>query len=360
MAKLDGGYLICVAGAAKLVGKKVNVRIARVLDGTAYAVLAMPRRRRPPHRSPPRPRPRSRRAPRARRSRARGGGSPEVVRGELVPRKRRGAVVAEKRKSTRRRERGSRGACLPRRRQSRRPLAAHAAGGGGRRSRPPSREQTQEGSVPDVTPEQEKPAEEAPPKKKTRRGSRGGPRPKKPAAATAAADTNGPGAPEAEKAEAAPTDDSRPGGRSAEHERPTSPGGAGAQADARGFPRREAPSQADDRGRRAAALRRTRTSLSAEILGPSHPIVPSCSTRRGAHAQHRRHAGAARALKLPVGTVSDEHALLRGEPRAARPSARRAGVGLHHPLVGPRRTGVEERAQTRCRPTTRTSRCSRC
>ena len=32
--------MICVAGAAKLVGKKVNVRIARVLDGTAYALLA--------------------------------------------------------------------------------------------------------------------------------------------------------------------------------------------------------------------------------------------------------------------------------------------------------------------------------
>ncbi len=40
MAKVDGGYLICVAGAAKLIGKKVNVRIARVLDGTAYALLA--------------------------------------------------------------------------------------------------------------------------------------------------------------------------------------------------------------------------------------------------------------------------------------------------------------------------------
>src|SRR6185369_12433054 len=34
VAKLDG-YTICVGGAGKLVGKKVSVRIARVLDGTA-------------------------------------------------------------------------------------------------------------------------------------------------------------------------------------------------------------------------------------------------------------------------------------------------------------------------------------
>ncbi|HSC91526.1 MAG TPA: Rne/Rng family ribonuclease [Gaiellaceae bacterium] len=35
-----GGYEVAVAGAAKLVGKKVKVRVGRVLDGTAYAVLA--------------------------------------------------------------------------------------------------------------------------------------------------------------------------------------------------------------------------------------------------------------------------------------------------------------------------------
>src|SRR5262249_13117985 len=38
IAKLEG-FTISVGGAAKLVGKKVNVRIERVLDGTAYAVL---------------------------------------------------------------------------------------------------------------------------------------------------------------------------------------------------------------------------------------------------------------------------------------------------------------------------------
>ncbi len=39
VGKLDG-LDVAVAGAAKLVGKKVKVRIARVLDGTAYAALA--------------------------------------------------------------------------------------------------------------------------------------------------------------------------------------------------------------------------------------------------------------------------------------------------------------------------------
>src|SRR5690349_5271485 len=39
VAKLDG-WNVVVGGAGKLVGKKVNVRVARLLDGTAYALLA--------------------------------------------------------------------------------------------------------------------------------------------------------------------------------------------------------------------------------------------------------------------------------------------------------------------------------
>jgi ribonuclease G len=41
MGKLNG-LSVCVADAAKLVGKKVKVRIERVLDGTAYATLVTP------------------------------------------------------------------------------------------------------------------------------------------------------------------------------------------------------------------------------------------------------------------------------------------------------------------------------
>jgi ribonuclease G len=43
VAKLDG-YAICVADAARQVGKKVKVRVERVLDGTAYASLVTPAR----------------------------------------------------------------------------------------------------------------------------------------------------------------------------------------------------------------------------------------------------------------------------------------------------------------------------
>jgi ribonuclease G len=41
VGKVDG-YAIEVAGAAKLVGKKVKARVVRVLDGTAYATLVRP------------------------------------------------------------------------------------------------------------------------------------------------------------------------------------------------------------------------------------------------------------------------------------------------------------------------------
>jgi predicted RNA-binding protein with TRAM domain len=38
MGKLDG-YEVCVGGAARLVGKKVKIRVERVMDGTVYASL---------------------------------------------------------------------------------------------------------------------------------------------------------------------------------------------------------------------------------------------------------------------------------------------------------------------------------
>jgi ribonuclease G len=40
VAKLDGGYEVVVAGAAKLVGKKVTATVGCVLEGAAYATLA--------------------------------------------------------------------------------------------------------------------------------------------------------------------------------------------------------------------------------------------------------------------------------------------------------------------------------
>ncbi|MGH3129173.1 MAG: hypothetical protein ACRDPX_14730, partial [Gaiellaceae bacterium] len=40
VGKLDGGYEVVVAGAAKLVGKKVKATVGAVLEGVAYATLA--------------------------------------------------------------------------------------------------------------------------------------------------------------------------------------------------------------------------------------------------------------------------------------------------------------------------------
>ena len=121
MAKVDGGYLICVAGAAKLVGKKVNVRIARVLDGTAYALLADAA---PAATSAPITAEAQAEKP-TRASRAK---KPEPEPERSSPRRRR-EKSSPRRKRTRR-------SLLPRRRRSRRPVVARAAVGGGRRSRP--------------------------------------------------------------------------------------------------------------------------------------------------------------------------------------------------------------------------------
>jgi ribonuclease G len=203
MAKLDGGYLISVAGGAKLVGKKVNVRIARVLDGTAYAVLAdaAPAATSTPITAEAQAE-KPTRASRAKKPEAEA--EPEVVEGELVaeaeepvaeekePVAEEGQVVGEEADAE------EPAAGTPPKPKTRR----GSRGGRGRKKKPAAEQgQTPEGSVPEVTPEREKPAEEAPPKKKTRRGSRGGRGRKKPAAATAAAETNGAGAPEAETAE---------------------------------------------------------------------------------------------------------------------------------------------------------------
>ena len=40
VGKLDGGYEVVVAGAAKLVGKKVTVTVGSVLEAAAYATVA--------------------------------------------------------------------------------------------------------------------------------------------------------------------------------------------------------------------------------------------------------------------------------------------------------------------------------
>jgi ribonuclease G len=189
IAKLDG-YTVSVGGAAKLVGKKANVRIARVLDGTAYAVLAddhpapaaapitaeaqaekptrASRAKKMEPEPEPKPEPEPASVPEA---------EAEVVEGEVLAEVDEAAAEAPPKKKTRRGSRGGRG------RKKKPAVAANAAEAAETPQEPePVAEPPAEGA--------EQPAEAAP-KKKTRRGSRGGRGRKKPAAVVAV--TNGAG-----------------------------------------------------------------------------------------------------------------------------------------------------------------------
>jgi ribonuclease G len=166
VAKLDG-FVVSVAGAAKLVGKKVNVRIVRVLDRTAYAILAdgapgapaAPITAEAQAEKPTRP---------SRTKKVEAEPEAEVIEGEVLAEEDEAAPEAPPKKKTRRGSRGGRG-------RKKKPAVAIEVAETGY-----SPQGT--GTVPD----------EAPPKKKTRRGSRGGGREKP---ATVAAETNGAGEP---------------------------------------------------------------------------------------------------------------------------------------------------------------------
>ncbi len=139
VGKLDG-LDVCVAHAAKLVGKKVKARVERVLDGSAYATLLAPRQAAP---EPPITAER------------------EAEKPTRKPPARKGAKAAE-------------------------PAAAEPA------EEPAAAEATEEPAAVEPEPAEEEDEEAAPaaetadgtpPKKRTRRGSRGGRRRKKPAVA---------------------------------------------------------------------------------------------------------------------------------------------------------------------------------
>ena len=339
VGKLDG-WPVCVGGAAKLVGKKVKVRIARVLDGIAYAALVdgrAGRGRRADHRRGPGREADARLA--GEEARARSEPAAEDV--ESEPRR--------SRPSSRGRGGGRRGRALEAedgeaevepvaeepvagaRRRRRRPGAARAAAAGARRSPPPraaERGRLRREADPDAMPRSPRlepgdralrpmsPPTRAPPKKKTRRGSRGGRgRKKKPAARpTAGRGDERPARAGAGRA-AAPTihvPDAGSAGRRRSRRTATSPprprkktrrgsrGGRRRRKPAGG--RRPRPSR-----RPRPAQTRARTSLSDETRGPSQPTVPSCShSSCGARISTGRHPGAGRALELAVGAVADE------------------------------------------------------
>jgi ribonuclease G len=203
--KLDG-WSVSVGGAAKLVGKKVNVRITRVLDGTAYATLVDGQPAAAP--APITAEAQAEKPTRASRAKkVEPDAADEVVEDEVIeveaeaveeveaeavedePGEQQPVVETEAppKRKTRRGSRGGRG----RKKPTAKPVAAEVV------AEEPAAE-----PEPESEPVDEKPAEQPvdgqPPKKKTRRGSRGGRgRKKKPAGATTAS-TNGQGEPEVE------------------------------------------------------------------------------------------------------------------------------------------------------------------
>jgi ribonuclease G len=158
VGKVDG-YDVCVANAAQLVGKKVKVRVERVLDGTAYATLADGARAKDDPITAEREAEKPTRAPAKK-------ATPKVeAAGEEEP---------TPKKKTRRGSRGGRG----RKKKTTATTAAPTAGNGARKAKQvatihlPDPTLGEEASVEETS---EDGAEEQPePKKKTRRGTRGG------------------------------------------------------------------------------------------------------------------------------------------------------------------------------------------
>jgi len=189
IGKLDG-WSIAVGGAAKLVGKKVHVRIERVLEGVAYATLVNGQAATP--RTPITAEAQAEKPTRA--SRAKKPES-EVVEGDVleeeeeeveeveepVGEEAEPAVAAPPKKKTRRGSRGGRGRKKPAAAASAR-ASVDAEGGDSPQAAVP--EVSTGESVPEVETAAEQPAADQPPRKKTRRGSRGGRGRKRPAVGT--------------------------------------------------------------------------------------------------------------------------------------------------------------------------------
>jgi ribonuclease G len=209
-AKLDR-LTVSVAGASKLVGKKVNVHVARILDGIAYATLVQEGEAESPitaerEAEKPTRAPRAKKAEAEKPTRAAAKAEAELEEeepeAEAVAAGEAGEETPKPKKKTRR---GSRGG-----RRRRKPAAAGAAGNGAKapeaaaestaageaveeapKIHVPDRQLGEEAAEEDepVGAEAEAQAEDgaAPkPKKKTRRGSRGGRRRRKPAGTPAA------------------------------------------------------------------------------------------------------------------------------------------------------------------------------
>jgi ribonuclease E len=201
VGKVDG-FDVCVADAASLVGKRVKVRIERVLDGAAYATLARQSKKAPepltaeaeaekPTRKPP-ARKEADAAP------ALEAEPPESAEAVTEDEPEAAAAAGPAKKKTRRGSRGGRN------RKKTTATAAAATDAEAAAEEQPEKKVTihlpaedlgeqEHEAEPVAAPSENGDAPAAPPKKKTRRGTRGGKNRRKRAAAAAAQNGSEPG-----------------------------------------------------------------------------------------------------------------------------------------------------------------------
>ncbi|HKY12555.1 MAG TPA: ribonuclease E/G, partial [Gaiellaceae bacterium] len=188
----DGDTVISVAGAAGMVGKRVKVRITRILDGAAYAELVG----RPGETVLPpitaealAEKPTRARRSRAAKPKAQAEEKPEPVAQEPVaeepvaaePEPETEAAAHEEQPKRKKTRRGSRGG----RKRKKKPAVAAETSVNGESSEAPVLIHVPDPQLGSVETDSETTDGAQPKKKRTRRGSRGGRRRKKPAAATA-------------------------------------------------------------------------------------------------------------------------------------------------------------------------------
>jgi ribonuclease G len=194
VGKLDG-FAVTVADASKMIGKKVKVRVERVLDGTAYATLVQPATKvaagpitAESEAEKPTRAPRKKKVEEGPKAEAKAGPT-DAVAEEPEPEEAAAEEPVKPKKKTRRGSRGGRG-------RKKKPAGTAAAAENGKAEEPepvaaaatihvPSPELGQDGDASAST-DGEQPT--APKKKRTRRGSRGG-RNRRKKSATAASDS---------------------------------------------------------------------------------------------------------------------------------------------------------------------------
>ena len=361
VGKLDN-LSISVGGAAKLVGKKVSVRIERVMNGTAYASLAggAPAAAAEPITAEAQAE-KPTRASRAKKPEVRGRGRwtssrstrrksrtrlptrrlPTPRRAGTPPKKktRRGSRGGRGRREAGRGAGERRGAGAPRSPRSRSPKSRPP----GRRPPPPARRRRRRGAARAAAAAASGPRRPA--RRPLRRTARASPKAVRPTIHVP---------------DESPRQRERRRGRTAISRPHRGRRRAAARAAAAGAQARRHGHHGDGRG--ASRLRRELTHLrqrgDARPFPADRPFVlPLVVRRPDEHGRHPRGLGA---LQLAVGAVADEDALAPSRRRAARPSARTGGGRASSSARRPRRGRRRSAARRGSPPTGRTARSRRC